>query len=329
MELKENLALDSGFRGRQIFRWISRGIHSFHDMTDLPAILRDELAKKFPNIYSSTVIGEFKDDDGSAKLQIKLADHSVIEAVLLVDQHSRKTACLSTQVGCAMQCAFCKTGTLGLKRNLEAYEITEQFFHLMNKFGTISNIVFMGMGEPLLNLDNVRKAIGVFLAPDGLKISKRRITISTCGIVPGIMELADKGPDVRLAVSLTVGDNRMRESLMPVNTTWNLEALKQALLQYQLKTGERITLEIPLLGKINTSEQAANQLAQWVDGLSVQINVIAWNTVPELPYVSPTRKEIDNFISILKNRNLNVVQRAKRGSKIAGACGQLGNLDQM
>ena len=116
---------------------------------------------------------------------------------------------------------------------------------------------------------------------------------------------------------------------MPVNKTWNLETLKQALLHYQSKTGERITLEIPLLGKINTSDQAANQLAQWTNGLSVQINVIAWNTVPELPYSAPTRREIDNFMTILKSRNINVVQRAKRGSKIAGACGQLGNIDQI
>lgn len=328
-ELVSTLQLEKSFRGKQIFKWISIGAQSFHDMTDLPASLRQSLAKQFPTIYTSTLENTFIDkQDGSAKLQIKLYDGTLIESVLLVDNQGRKTACLSTQAGCGMHCAFCKTGTLGFLRNLESYEIIEQYFHLMNNFGKPSNIVFMGMGEPLLNLPNVSQAIAIFTAHDGLQLSKRKITISTCGIVPGILELAEQNIDVRLAVSLTAADDSIRSQLMPINQTWNLDSLKQALLTYQAKTGERITLELPLLSGINTTSDCAYKLIEWVKGLQVQINLIAWNRVDELPFKTPSSKELTEFISILRLHNLNVVQRAKRGRNIQGACGQLGKIKQ-
>ncbi|HPD80089.1 MAG TPA: 23S rRNA (adenine(2503)-C(2))-methyltransferase RlmN [Spirochaetia bacterium] len=328
-ELVNELRIDMSFRGKQIFKWISIGAQSFHDMTDLPASLRQSLAERFPSLYTSTVANTFIDkQDGSAKLQIKLYDGTLIESVLLVDTQGRKTACLSTQAGCGMHCAFCKTGTLGFLRNLESYEIIEQYYHLMNNFGKPNNIVFMGMGEPLLNLPNVIKAISIFTAHDGLQISKRKITISTCGIVPGILELAEQHIDVRLAVSLTVADDTIRSQLMPINQTWNLYTLKQALLTYQEKTGERITLELPMLSGINTTPECAYKLVAWIKGLQVQVNLIAWNHVDELPYKTPSSKELTDFITILKQHNINVVQRAKRGRGINGACGQLGRIKQ-
>lgn len=327
-ELVSALQLDKSFRGKQIFKWISIGAQSFHDMTDLPALLRQSLAEQFPTIYTSTLENTFIDShDGSAKLQIRLYDGTLIESVLLVDNQGRKTACLSTQAGCGMHCAFCKTGTLGFLRNLESYEIIEQFYHLMNNFGKPGNIVFMGMGEPLLNLSNVSHAIAIFTAQDGLQISKRKITISTCGIVPGILELAEQHIDVRLAVSLTAADDSIRSQLMPINQTWNLDTLKQALLTYQTKTGERITLEVPMLSGINTTPDCAYKLIEWINGLQVQINLIAWNRVDELPYKTPSAKELADFIAILKQHNVNVVQRAKRGRGIHGACGQLGKIN--
>lgn len=327
-ELVSVLHLDKSFRGEQVFKWISRGVHSFHEMTDLPSDLRQTLAQEYPSIYSSTVEQTSVDkSDGSAKLQIRLHDNSFIEAVLLVDIHGRKTACLSTQVGCGMQCAFCKTGTLGFLRNLESYEIIEQFLHIMNMFGKPNNIVFMGMGEPLLNVAHVRKAISIFTAVDGLMISKRKITISTCGIVPGIEELTAHNIGVRLAVSLTIADNELRSQLMPVNQTWDLNLLKKALQAYQKTTGERITLEIPLLSGINTSPVYAQKLLNWITDLDVQINVIAWNHVDELHYKTPTSKEINEFMQVLKLHKVNAVQRAKRGRNISGACGQLGRLN--
>lgn len=328
-ELVSTLQLDKSFRGKQIFSWISIGAQSFHDMTDLPVSLRQSLAERFPTLYTSTLENTFIDKhDGSAKLQIKLFDGTLIESVLLVDKYGRKTACLSTQAGCSMRCAFCKTGSLGFSRDLESYEIIEQYYHLMNNFGKPSNIVFMGMGEPLLNLSNVCKAIAIFTAQDGLHISKRKITVSTCGIVPGILELAEQHIDVRLAVSLTVADESIRSQLMPINQTWNLDKLKEALLTYQAKTGERITLELPMLSGINTSPECAYKLSEWAKGLHVQINLIAWNPVDALPYKTPSSKELSEFLTILKQHNLNVVQRAKRGRGIQGACGQLGKIQK-
>jgi len=322
-ELVDALSLRPAFRGRQVFRWIASGASSFSAMTDLPAMERERLSAN--PLYSSSVDASIAGDDGSVKLKIRLRDGAAIESVLLVDAEGRMTACLSTQVGCPMACAFCKTGTLGFLRNLGPDEIVEQYLHLAAIRGKPSNIVFMGMGEPLANIASLRKSIVLFMHPDGFALSRRKITISTCGIVPGIRDLADNGPHVRLAVSLTAATDELRSALMPVNRTWNLAALKESLLYYQQKTGDRITLEAAIMGGENSSVRSAAAMADWIRPLSVQVNVIPWNPVPGLPYHEPARGEAADFEAELERHGINAVRRARRGRGVSGACGQLGD----
>jgi 23S rRNA (adenine2503-C2)-methyltransferase len=294
-------------------------------MSDLSKDERARLSGLFPKLYSSEVAADLKDEDGSEKLQIRLRDGAAVECVLLEDIEGRKTACLSSQVGCPMGCAFCKTGSLGYLRDLGADEIMEQFHFLDNRRGPISNVVFMGMGEPLLNLEAVRRAIVLLTDPEGIGLSHRKITISTSGVVPGILELAEKGPAVRLAISLTAANDELRTELMPINKKWNLAALKEALLVYQAKTGERITLEAALMAGRNTGLEDARTLARWTRGLQVQVNVIPWNKIPSLPFSEPGRAEVERFIAALEAEGITVNRRMHRGRGVMGACGQLGD----
>lgn len=324
-EICGQYAITPKFRGEQIFRWLCGGVKSFSQMTDLPADMRSRLARlSAADVHSSSVESNLLDEDGTGKLKIRLADGAAIESVLLRDPEGRLTACLSTQVGCPMGCSFCKTATLGWQRNLATHEIVEQFIHLASLQGKPSNIVFMGMGEPLLNLDNLRRAIAIFTHPTGFGISKRKITISTCGIVPGIRSLADDGPHVRLAVSLTVADDPLRDTLMPVNRSYPLRDLKDALLYYQARTGDRITLEAAIMHNINTDAKAAQQMVAWIKPLQAQVNIIPWNPVEGLAYTEPTRSEVHLFIHELESAGINVVKRSRKGVKLAAACGQLG-----
>ncbi|MBN2873798.1 MAG: 23S rRNA (adenine(2503)-C(2))-methyltransferase RlmN [Spirochaetales bacterium] len=322
-EIAEALALRPAFRGKQVFKWICSGALSFEEMTDLPAADRARLSGR--PLFSSAVSETLESDDGSVKLKIRLSDGAAVEAVLLTDADGRMTACLSTQVGCPMGCAFCKTGTLGFLRNLGTDEIVEQYLHLAAIRGRPSNIVYMGMGEPLLNIDAVRASIAILSHPDGFCVSKRKITISTCGIVPGIYDLADNGPHVRLAISLTAATDELRNSLMPVNRTWNLAALKEALLYYQSKSGDRITLEAAIMGGENSDIASANAMADWISPISAQVNVIPWNPVEGLPYREPSRDAVRAFEEVLEKRGINTVRRARRGRGVSGACGQLGD----
>lgn len=323
-QIFEDYSLDKKFRGLQIFKWIYHGAKNFNDMTDLPSRERERLAGICSEVLETKIETIVADADKSTKIKLRLADGAAVESVLLVDGEDRLTACLSTQVGCAMGCKFCKTGTLGIQRNLLANEIVEQLLHLGENRPRISNIVFMGMGEPLLNLQEVRKAIAILTHTDGLGLSMRKITLSTCGIVPGIISLADEGPHVRLAVSLTVADDALRSALMPVNETWNLRALKEALVYYQEKTGDRITLEAAIMKNTNTSTEAAKAMAQWIQPLKVQVNVIPWNPVEGLPYAEPTRNEVRLFTDELERLGVNAILRTKKGTRVSAACGQLG-----
>jgi 23S rRNA (adenine2503-C2)-methyltransferase len=318
------------FRIKQIFKWICSGVSSFGEMTDIPLSFRKALEENFTPL-SGSLEGELEDSDGTVKLRIALEDGANIEAVMLTDRKGRKTACLSTQAGCPMGCVFCKTGRLGFKRNLESAEISSQFLRLLRKDPEISHVVIMGMGEPLLNLEELRKAIGFMTFPEGLNISRRRITLSTCGIVPGILELAGKGPDVRLALSLTSARQELRERLMPAARTYPLPLVKASLSEYQKKIKRRITLETVLLGGINTSREDARALADFTEGLEAVINLIPWNTVEGLdfegkPLRSPGQKEVSDFASALEKLGLKITLRRSKGTGISGACGQLGSL---
>jgi 23S rRNA (adenine2503-C2)-methyltransferase len=324
-DIVRDLGYTTRWRAQQIYSWVAKGVADFSGMTNLPNSERNKLQSIYGSLRSSAVHSEYSDDDGSIKLQIRLKDGAAVECVLLEDIEGRKTACLSSQVGCPMACSFCRTGQLGFLRNLGADEIMEQFHFLKDRRGIISNVVFMGMGEPLLNLEAVRKSITLLNDPLGINMSLRKITISTSGIVPGILDLAENGPRIRLAVSLTTADEAVRSELMPVNKHWNLTALKESLLVYQQKTGERITLETVLTGNKNSDQESAKTLAQWVKPLKAQINLIPWNVVPGLDFTEPTPQQIRSFTTVLERNGIVVVQRMKRGRGVMGACGQLGD----
>lgn len=325
-EITEKLGLNQKFRGLQIFKWIGSGTDSFENMTNLSKEIRASISEK-ALLRSSKVSKVLKDPDGTIKLQITLFDGNAVETVLLTDKEGRKTACVSCQAGCAMKCAFCMTGTLGLSRNLEPNEIVEQFLFLEKECGRLDNIVFMGMGEPMQNLSGIRKAIQILTDERGRNLSGRRITLSTSGIISGIYDLADNGPNIRLAVSLTTADKELREELMPVARGNPLTELRKAIAYYAEKTGKRVTLEAALLKNKNTSRESADRMIEFAKGINVNINLIPWNPVPGLDFEEPEPAEVRNFVRMLENADLNVTLRTKRGRKIGGACGQLGKTD--
>ena len=324
-ELTEHLGFPQKFRGVQIFKWIGKGAESFDDMSNLSNELRAAL-KSSAVIRSSSINQVLKDPDGTIKLQINLHDGNSVETVLLTDKEGRKTACVSCQAGCAMKCAFCQTGTLGLSRNLDAGEIVEEFLYLEKIAGKLDNIVFMGMGEPMQNLDAIRKAIAILCHKDGRALSSKRITLSTCGIVKGIYDLADNGPNIRLAVSLTTANEELRKELMPVCKAEanSLSELRKAIAYYAEKSGKRVTLEAALMHDKNTDEQSASNIINFARGIDVNINLIPWNPVSTLPFEEPSKNEVNRFVEKLEKAGLNVTLRTRRGRKIGGACGQLG-----
>ncbi|MDR3283998.1 MAG: 23S rRNA (adenine(2503)-C(2))-methyltransferase RlmN [Treponema sp.] len=322
-EISARFQLAKPFMGRQIFKWIARGVSSFDAMTDLPLELRGRLLEQAA-LRTGNVLQTLEDPDGTIKLQIEFPDRIYIETVLLADEAERKTACVSSQAGCALGCRFCRTGQLGFTRNLTAGEIVEQFLLLEKISGPLDNVVFMGMGEPLLNLEAVRKAVSILTHPAGRNLSLRRITISTAGIIPGIYDLADRGPAVRLAVSLTTADPALRNDLMPVARSNSLEELKKAIAYHGNKTGKRCTLEAALISGVNTGSESARQLAEFAGELGVHVNLIPWNPTASLPFAEPAPAECREFVRMLEERKIPVTLRTRRGRKIGGACGQLG-----
>ena len=323
-EITELLGLEKSFQGKQVYQWLVRGARSFDEMTNLPKALRQKLAEEHPSFFSSRIMTSQSDPDGAAKLALELHDKNIIECVLLTDKEGELTACVSSQSGCAMGCRFCRTGTLKLKRNLEDFEIVEQFMHLQHVApGKISHVVFMGMGEPLANLDNVVSAISFLHDPEGLNLSHRRITISTCGLVPGINELAKRRVPVKLAVSLVTADDTVRSELMPVNHAFPLKVLREALERFQKVSGRRFTFEYCMIHDKNISDQDADKLARFCRGLEVIVNLIPFNPCPELPFETPSDLEIRRFTGALTQRGVEYTIRISRGRSIRGACGQL------
>ncbi|MCR5724741.1 MAG: 23S rRNA (adenine(2503)-C(2))-methyltransferase RlmN [Treponema sp.] len=322
-EIVSQLELTPAFRGKQVFSWIGKGVETFDAMTNLPASLRAELSEK-AQVRCTSVSKVLTDSDGTIKLQIALSDGMAVETVLLTDREGRKTACVSCQVGCAMNCAFCQTGHLGFARNLTAAEIVEQFLFLEKHAGPLDNIVFMGMGEPMMNLEMVRKAIAVLTNKDGRGLSARRITLSTSGVIRGIYDLAENGPNIRLAVSLTTADPALREELMPITRTNPLSDLRKAIDFYAQKSGKRVTLEAALLSGVNTGEESARNMISFARGIDVHVNLIPWNPVGGLPFKEPTAAECKRFVEKLEKAGINVTLRTRRGREIGGACGQLG-----
>jgi 23S rRNA (adenine2503-C2)-methyltransferase len=321
-QLCAQLALHPPFRGEQLFGWLHRKLaFDFEQMSDLPRQLRQSLAGQALPV-SLRPEERLSDPDGTLKMRFIAAGRAAIEAVLLEDRGGgRKTACLSTQTGCGMGCRFCRTGLLGGGRDLSAAEIVDQLRLLQAWAGPVANVVFMGMGEPLANLANLRQAVSIFLHPAGSAMSRRRLT-------GGIRRLAREGPHLRLAVSLISARQELREALMPVARANPLAELREALLHYQRVTGQRVTLEVVLLEGVNDTERDARAIVGYLrppsgPGLRALVNLLAWNPVPELPYRRPSPDRVKRFARELESAGVAVTTRLSRGGAVWGACGQL------
>lgn len=313
------------FRGKQIWQWIYRQrAVDFAAMTDLPESLRAALTEQFV-IYRSSVAKEETSPDGTEKLLVRLPDGGEIECVLLRDG-SRRSICISSQVGCAMGCVFCASGLDGVDRNLTRGEILEQMLRLQGRLPIderLSHIVMMGMGEPLANLNNVLPSLDIARSPDGLGISPRRITISTVGLPVAIDRLSRHAVPYNLAVSLHAPTNELRSRLVPVNRKIGLQPVMDAAGRYFESSGRRLTFEYVLLGGVNDSAQCATQLAGLMRGRPVLLNVIPYNPVAGLPYQTPTTGQLRIFRETLEAAGVNVQFRQRKGSEINAACGQL------
>jgi len=312
------------YRSRQLLKWIyEKGVFDPFQMTNLPVTMQNYLAQTF-DFSMPRIVQSLKSIDGSQKFRLSLSDEEQIEMVLMPET-KKLTLCVSSQVGCARNCAFCATGKMNLHRNLFPHEIVQQFL-LASQESTrrITNLVFMGMGEPLDNMENVLSAIKLIQDNTTLAFSPRRTTISTCGIIPGIYTLADSGVKVKLAVSLNSARNSIRDELMPVNRKYPLTVLKKALLYFQKKNPFRITLEYILIPGMNMDDADLKALRQFSGDLSCKINFIPFNTLPFLPYLSPDEKEIESFLQKARAAlPQTITLRRSRGQDIQGACGQL------
>lgn len=336
-EISSSIAPEAGFRGKQLFQWLHRnGAETFDQMHTLPKALRERLNREFC-LFTTATDADDRAPDGTRKLRLTLADGERIEAVLLNDGGGRYTACISTQVGCAMGCAFCKTATMGLRRNLTGAEIIEQFYRLerLPEVETgLDSVVFMGMGEPFMNYKALSRAMTLLTHPKGRAMSPRRITVSTSGMAEGIRRLGEEHPQVRLAVSLVAADPALRRALMPVEERNPLPRLKEALQAYQAAGGRRVTLEYVLLKGINHRREDADLTAAFAAGLACNINLIPWNPATgiagvllpdgrEVALAEPDEDEVLAFQAALEKRGLTVVLRYKKGRGVNAACGQL------
>ncbi len=308
------------YRAKQIFKWLyQRGAESFDEMTNLSKDFRYELSLK-ARIPSITIERVEQSIDGTKKFLFMLEDGSGIESVLIPDE-DRSTLCVSTQVGCAMGCRFCLTGTFRLQRNLSCSEIINQIC-AVQKTDRITNIVLMGMGEPLANLDNVIPALKIMTCPDGFQISTRRVTVSTSGLVPEIEKLG-REVTVNLAVSLNATTDEQRDLLMPINRKYPIAKLIAACRKFPLPNRRMITIEYVMVGGINDSVEDAVRLVKLLKGIPVKVNLIPFNEYEGCEFRKPEQDAIDRFHRYLLDKNLTVITRASRGADISAACGQL------
>ncbi len=325
------LVTDPRFRAQQIVDWLYRKrARSFQEMTDLPQALREQLENQFDfgNLETVRVLGS---RDTTRKFLFRLADGNLIESVLIPaspalygSRSDRRTICVSTQVGCAYGCKFCASGLEGWKRNLRADEIVDQLISVERESGErIDNVVFMGMGEPLANLENVLRAIAIINAPWGIGIGARHITISTSGLVPQIRKLAEQPSQIRLAVSLHAATDAVRDRIMPVNKKYPVAALFDACRYYTQQKKQRITFEYILIAGVNDSGEQARELARHARDLEAKVNLIPYNTVEGLGWDRPSRERQQKFLAILRNAGVAATLRREKGHDIAAACGQL------
>lgn len=311
-----------GYRAAQITEWLYRKhVLDFEGMTNLSKDFRALLAGRAVCV-GSTVETVQRSPDGTCKWLIRLRDGETVEGVMIPGR-SRRTVCISTQVGCATRCAFCASGLHGLKRNLTCGEIVEQILHAAGETDRPTNVVFMGIGEPLANYAQLIRAIHAATAQWGLGLGPRRLTVSTVGIPKKILRLADDAPQVNLAVSLHAADDAARDRLVPLNRRFPIDKVLRAVRQHAAKTGREPTFEYVLIPNVNASAQAAHRLARLLRGMQCTVNLIAYNETKELPWKSPTAAQVDRFRTALTGAGLHVHVRKRMGSDISAACGQL------
>ena len=309
------------FRADQILRWIyQRGVVDFSEMTDLAKSFRDELSQR-ATISAFTQETVEVSSDGTRKFLFQLADGKSVETVLIPMENGRSTLCVSTQVGCAMQCSFCFTGTFGLERNLTTSEIVNQVCAVY-KHHPINNIVLMGMGEPLHNLDNVVNALKILYASHGFDYGPRRVTLSTAGLVPEMRELGQR-IKVNLAVSLNATTDEVRDELMPINRRYPLAVLMEACRKYPLSPSQRITFEYILIKGVNDSQADAKRLVKLLHGIKAKVNLIPFNEHSGSGFRPPDVQTIRAFQTYLLDRQIVAIRRAGKGLDISAACGQL------
>lgn len=309
----------------QVYRWIlQKRAVDFAGMTDLPKPLRAQLADAF-RVFSSSIVEHQQARDGTHKLVLRLSDGEHIECVLLQEEN-RRTACISTQVGCGMGCVFCASGLNGMVRNLTAGEIVEELVLLRNQLppgDRLTHIVVMGMGEPLANLDALIEALDLAGDRNGLGIGARHVTISTVGLPAKIRRLADLGKQYHLAISLHAPNDPLRTRIVPTNTRTGVEAILDAADYYFERTGRQVTFEYVLLAGINDRPSDAQELARLLRGRCALINLIPFNEVEGLPYRRPSDPALRSFVDCLRRSGLVVKVRKRKGSEIDAACGQL------
>lgn len=322
------------YRAQQIFVWLyQKRVDSFREMKNLPGELIKKLENDFFIFQPEVVKKQISKIDGTVKYLLKLADGELIETVIipapletksLTGQAGKRiTICLSTQVGCRFRCKFCASGLYGFRRNLSQAEILSQLILAQNDGYKVTNIVFMGIGEPLDNFNNVIGAIKIINDKDGFNIGARKITISTAGIPEKIKELANLGLQIELSISLHAGDNKKRDMLMPINKVYPLEILLKTLKEYYLKTKRLITFEYIIIKDINDSPDDANKLTSLLKGLKCKVNLIPFSPIGEIPYQSPDREKVLRFEEILRKVGISATIRMSKGIDISAACGQL------
>ena len=311
------------FRAKQVYTWLHKGVRSYEEMTNIPQALRQLLAEKAPICPPEVIRKQESQKDGTIKYLWRLSDGNCVETVLM-RYHYGNTVCISTEVGCRMGCAFCASTLGGLVRKLEPFEMLDQVLFTQVDSGLpISHIVLMGIGEPLDNFDNVMRFLELVNSPDGMNISMRHISLSTCGLVPKIDELAKKKLQLTLSVSLHAPNDEIRNKIMPVNKAYPTEELLAACRRYYGETSRRISFEYAMIDGVNDTEAAAKELLRRMKGLPAHFNLIPLNHVEESPLKPSTKAAVAKFQKILEDGGIPATVRRTLGGDIDASCGQL------
>lgn len=311
------------FRAKQVYTWLHKGVRSYDEMTNLPKPLRDTLAEQYPINPPRVVRKQESRKDGTIKYLWQLSDGNCVETVLM-RYHYGNTVCISTEVGCAMGCAFCASTIGGLVRRLEPFEMLDEVLFTQIDSGLpISHIVLMGIGEPLDNFDNVLRFLELVNSEDGMNISMRHISLSTCGLVPKIDALAEKKLQISLAISLHGPNNEIRGRIMPVNKAYDIDTLLDACRRYYAATSRRIHFEYAMIDGVNDSEENARELLRRLKGLPAHVNMIPLNHVEESPLKPSSKAAVARFQKILEDGGVTATVRRTLGGDIDASCGQL------